>query len=74
MTTTRSPDYVEIKKDLDYVRRHLRKIHGAAEGVTFTDEERELLGDSVGKLHVRIAELEQAIRSRAGETIDGEAA
>ena len=55
-----------IKVGLTYVRRKLNKVLAESEGVNFTDEEREFMADSLGRLRVQLDALADHLRQIRG--------
>ena len=56
--------FLAVESELTQVRRHMNHALREAEGVPFTDDERELMADSLGKLRARLNEVDEAFRKR----------
>jgi hypothetical protein len=60
---TRLPEPVRV--DLEAIRRKLRDVLNASEGVNFIDDEREILIDSLGRLRALLDHLGERMAQQA---------
>jgi hypothetical protein len=60
--------FIEVGNHLGYINSRLRQVAEAVEGVTFTDDESEILIDDLGKVRARISLIELTLGG--GSNID----
>jgi hypothetical protein len=66
--------YLEVEGDIAYALRRLKRAFEMTEGVDFTSEERELIGDSIAKLRALLNLLDMRVTGASDVNWDAELA